>query len=159
MVVDEGAATPLMPLPLLHQHHISHLPVTINSAFAGLTEVASLMRMLVLVSQTPFTSALSAHAFKKAIEAPSASPLRTYFVQMRVGSSTQYRNQSQNLNQNWNLNLMLPFQTRWCMAQTISLARRKTRPTRQPFIRLVVARRISRVLISRVLTVTTHGLT
>lgn len=121
------------------------------------------MRTLVLVSQIPFTSALSVRAFKKAIEAPSASPLRTYFVQMRVDSSTQYQNQNLklnlNLNQSWNLNLMLPFQTRWCMAQTISLAQRKTRLTRQPFIHLAVARRISRVLISRVLTVTTHGLT
>lgn len=155
-----------MPLPLSHQHHISLLPATTNLAFAGLTEVASLMRTFVLVSQTPSTSALSVHAFKKAIEAPwrlTASPLRIYFVQMRVESSTQYLNPRLRLNPSWDLNLSLnltlPFQIRWCMAQITSLARRKTRQTRQPFIRPAVARRISRVLISRVLTVTTRGLT
>jgi len=149
-----------MPLPLSHQHHISLLPVTINLAFAGLTEVASLMTTLVLVSQTLFTSALLVHAFKKAIEAPrrlAASPLRIYSVQMRVDSSTQYLNL--NLNPSWNLNPMLPFRIRWCMAQIMSLTRRKTRQTRQPFIRLAVARRTSRVPISRVLAVMTPGLT
>ena len=149
-----------MPLLLSHQHHMSPLPVTISLAFVGLTEVASLMMTFVLASQTLFTSALSVHAFKKAIGARwrlAASPLRIYFVRMPVDSSTQYLNL--NLNPSWNLNPTLPFPIRWYMAQIMSLARRKTRQTQQPFIRLEVAQRISRVLISRVLAVMTPGLT
>ena len=104
------------------------------------------MMTLVPVFQTPFTSVLSVHAFKKALEAQwrlIASGIS--FVQMRVESLMQ----CQNHHQSWNRTLL--FQIRWSMVQIMLRTRSKKRQTQQPCIRLAQTRRTCRVLMATIL--------